>query len=247
MRVVVYKGNSRLETEREREGAKGYAGGFEGLIEFLKALLPSNEVIEAAIRRNVPVYPESAIRELAANALIHQDFFVTGSGPMIEVFKDRMEITNPGSPLVETDRFLDSPPRSRNEALASFMRRIGICEERGSGVDKVVSETEFYQLPAPLFEAVEGNTRVTLFAHQSFSEMSREDRIRACYLHACLQHHVQRKAMRNSSLRERFGVEDRNRSQISRVIGDTLEAGLIRSRDPENESRRHASYVPYWA
>jgi ATP-dependent DNA helicase RecG len=62
-----------------------------------------------------------------ANALIHQDFSVTGTGPMVEVFANRMEITNPGLPLVSTQRFLDSPPRSRNEQLASFMRRVGIC------------------------------------------------------------------------------------------------------------------------
>jgi len=47
---------------------------------------------------------------------------------MIEVFTDRMEITNPGVPLVDRQRFLDRPPRSRNEAIASFLRRIGICE-----------------------------------------------------------------------------------------------------------------------
>lgn len=55
---------------------------------------------------------------------------------MVEIFANRMEITNPGLPLVKTDRFLDSPPKSRNEALASFMRRIGVCEERGSGLDQ---------------------------------------------------------------------------------------------------------------
>ena len=54
---------------------------------------------------------------------------------MIEIFEDRMEIMNPGVPLVDTQRFLDNPPRSRNETLASLMRRVGICEERGSGVD----------------------------------------------------------------------------------------------------------------
>ena len=163
--MVVYKGNDRVETEREQEGTKGYAVGFEGLINFINALLPVNKVIEASIRKTVPVYPELAIRELVVNALIHQDFFVTGSGPMVDIFKDRMEITNPGAPLVDTIRFLDSTPRSRNEALASFMRRIGICEERGSGNDKVVFQTEVFQLPAPCFEqAGEYGTRVVLFS-----------------------------------------------------------------------------------
>jgi predicted HTH transcriptional regulator len=167
VRVVVYKGEDRIRTEREQEGGKGYAVGFEGLIGFIKALLPMNEIIETAIRKSVPLYPELAIRELIANALIHQDLFSTGNGPMVEIFKSRMEITNPGSPLVDTRRFLDSPPKSRNERLASFMRRVGICEERGSGIDKVVFESELYQLPAPAFEKVgEEYTRRSCFRHK---------------------------------------------------------------------------------
>ncbi|MBN0308414.1 transcriptional regulator, partial [Pseudomonas aeruginosa] len=102
-----------------------YALGFEGLIDTLKTLLPANEEIGKAFRKEVPMYPELALRELVANAIIHQDFNLSGTGPMIELFERRMEITNPGVPLVDPQRFLDSPPRSRNEALASFMRRIG--------------------------------------------------------------------------------------------------------------------------
>ena len=155
VRLILYKGNDRYETIREIDGKKGYAIGFEGLIDTLKTLLPANEEIGKVMRKEVPMYPELALRELVANALIHQDFNLTGTGPMIEVFADRVEITNPGMPLVSIERFLDSPPRSRNEGLASLMRRIGFCEERGSGVDKVVVQTEIFQLPAPLFEAFE--------------------------------------------------------------------------------------------
>lgn len=165
---------------------------------------------------------------------------------MIEVFDGRLEITNPGEPLVDTQRFLDTPPQSRNEALASFLRRVGICEERGSGVDKVVFQTEFYQLPAPLFEAVSGHTRAVLFAHKAFAKMDTADRTRACYLHACLQY-VQRKRMTNSTLRERFGIDEKNASQVSRVISDAADADLIKRANPESESRKHASYVPFWA
>lgn len=187
VRVVLYKGESRVEAVREQEDGKGYAAGFEGLIGFVTNLLPSNEVIGKALRKQVPMFPELAIRELVANAIIHQDFHLTGTGPMVEIFSKRMEITNPGLPLVQTDRFLDSPPRSRNEALASFMRRIGVCEERGSGVDKVVFQTEFYQLPAPLFETSGEHTRAVLYSYRDLKEMDKVDRIRACYLHACLR------------------------------------------------------------
>ena len=246
VRVIEYDGDGRVRTRREHQGHRGYAAGFEGLIEFLKGMLPENEVIGEALRKTVPMYPELAIRELVANVIIHQDFTVSGTGPLVEVFDGRLEITNPGEPLVDTRRFLDTPPQSRNEALASFLRRVGICEERGSGVDKVVFQTELYQLPAPLFEAVGGHTRAVLFAHKSFAEMDKADRTRACYLHACLQF-VERKRMTNSTLRERFGIEEKNRAQVSRVINDAIEAGVVRPYDPESESRRHASYVPYWA
>jgi len=202
MRVIQYKGTDRSETQREQIGGKGYACGFERLIEYIKALLPSNEVIGRALRTTVPMYPEIAVRELVANALIHQDFFVTGAGPMVEIFDDRIEITNPGEPLVSTYRFLDTPPKSRNEGLASLLRRFRICEERGSCIDKVVIQTEMYQLPAPLFEVPVGFTRTVLFAHRDLEEMTKPDRVRACYLHACLQY-VQRKSMTNKTLRNR--------------------------------------------
>jgi len=120
MRVIQYRGTSRVETIKEQDGNKGYANGFEGLIGYINGLLPRNEVIGQALRKQLPLYPELAVRELVANALIHQDFFVSGAGPMIEIFDDRIEIGNPGTPLVATERFVDSPPRSRNEALASL-------------------------------------------------------------------------------------------------------------------------------
>lgn len=245
MRVVVYEGKGRIHTRREQEGRKGYASGFSGLMDYINALLPRNEVIGQALRREVPMYPDLAVRELVANALIHQDFSVTGAGPMVEIFSDRMEITNPGLPLVNTQRFLDSPPRSRNEQLASFMRRVGICEERGSGVDKVVFETEFYQLPAPSFETPEASTRAVLFAHMAYKDMDSRDRVRACYLHACLRY-VQRDPMTNASLRERFGIAPENSAMVTRVIKEAVAEGLVKPFDPD-QGRRHAKYLPFWA
>lgn len=245
VRVVVYEGRGRRRTIREKEATRGYAAGFGELLDFINALLPSNEVMGRALRKNVPMYPELAVRELVANAIIHQDFAITGSGPMVEIFEDRMEITNPGLPLVTPNRFLDTPPRSRNESLASLLRRAGICEERGSGVDKIVFETEFYQLPAPLFETFDESTRSVLFAQRSLNEMDRADRVRACYLHACLRC-VEREPMTNSSLRERFGIEKQNSAVASRIIKESLEEELIRPFDPQ-QGKKHAKYLPFWS
>ncbi len=245
VRLILYRGNSRVETVRELEGNKGYAVGFEGLIDYIKTFLPSNEEIGKAFRKEVPMYPELAIRELVANAIIHQDFSLTGTGPMIELFDSRMEISNPGIPLVDTDRFLDSPPQSRNEALASFLRRINICEERGTGVDKVVFQTELYQLPAPVFEVTERHTRAILFEYKEFADMDKEERIRACYLHCCLQY-VNREHMNNTSLRKRFGIETKNSAMASRVIKDALKAGAVKPYDPVAGTKA-LRYIPCWA
>jgi predicted HTH transcriptional regulator len=245
VRVIQYRGNSRLETVKEIVGTRGYASGFDGLIGYVNGLLPSNEVIRQAMRVTVPIYPELAIRELVANALIHQDLFVTGAGPMVEIFDDRMEITNPGAPLVDVERFLDTPPRSRNEALASLMRRIGVCEERGSGIDKVVSQTELYQLPAPAFEVIGDSTRAVLFAHRKLNRMDRADRVRACYLHACLKY-VNRDYLTNGSLRERFGIEPRNAATASRLIREAVEDGAIVPYDA-TAAPKLMRYLPWWA
>lgn len=245
VRVVTYKGRSRVETLHEQPGTKGYAVGFEGLIAYIISQVPPNEVMGKALRKAVPMYPDLAVRELVANALIHQDFLVTGAGPMVELFEDRLEITNPGKPLVKTERFLDSPPKSRNEALASFMRRVGVCEERGSGVDKVVFQTEYNQLPAPLFEVPEDSTRAVLFAHRALTHMDREDRIRATYLHACLRY-VERDFMTNTTLRGRFGIEPQNSAMASRLIKEAIQAGAICPHDPD-AAPKMKKYVPFWA
>jgi predicted HTH transcriptional regulator len=245
VRVIQYRGNSRIETLKEQEGTRGYASGFEGLVGYINGLLPANEVIEMALRRSMPMFPELAVRELVANALIHQDFFITGTGPMVEIFDDRIEITNPGEPLVDTQRFVDTPPKSRNETLASLMRRFRICEERGSGIDKVVFQMEFYQLPAPLFESPEGFTRAVLFAHKYLSGMEKADRVRACYLHACLRY-VMRQPMTNGSVRERFGITPANKARASRLIREALEAGMIRLAS-DGVADKLRAYVPFWA
>jgi ATP-dependent DNA helicase RecG len=246
VRVVFYQGRDRTQTQRELTWAEGYAIAFEKIIIAIDDRLPQNEHIGRAFRTSMKMYPEIAIRELIANALIHQDFSISGTGPMIEVFEDRIEITNPGVPLIDTMRFIDNPPQSRNESLASFMRRINICEERGSGIDKVVKHIEIFQLPAPDFAAIDKFTKSTLFAYQKLNNMSKNDKVRACYQHACLRF-VSNDQMTNSSLRERFSIDDKNYSIASRIISDTLDAGLIKPFDPDNTSKKHAKYIPCWA
>lgn len=246
VRVIIYKGKNRTVSLKEQPGNKGYAVGFKGLLKYINDQLPRNEEIGQALRREVRMYPEIAIRELVANALIHQDFTLTGTSPMVEIFDDRIEITNPGVPLIDPLRFIDEPPQSRNEMLAALMRRLNICEERGSGIDKVISQVELFQLPAPDFQVTSNHTKAVLFAHKKFGEMDKNDRIRACYQHACLCL-VSNKKMTNATLRSRFGIEEKNYAMASRIISETIKAKLIKPHDVGSESKKFARYIPFWA
>jgi ATP-dependent DNA helicase RecG len=245
VRIVEYSGANKAATRVERIGRRGYAAGFQGLVQYIMGRLPKTERVSGGLRRTIPLYPELAIRELVANAVIHQDFHVSGAGPMIELYADRVEITNPGPPLVEVNRMIDAPPRSRNDRLASLMRRFHICEERGSGIDKVILEVEKAQLPPPDFRIPEGHTVAVLFGPRKLNQMTRQEKLRACYQHACLQF-VSNLAMTNASLRARLSISDENYSLASRIIGDALDDGLIKPLDPTSQSKRHAKYIPFW-
>lgn len=245
-RFIVYDGVNKLKTKTDITGSRGYAVGFEALIDFVHEAAPKNEYLEIAIREEFKMFPKQALRELIANAMIHQDFSIEGTALRVEMYDDRVEISNPGVPQIPTERFIDED-RSRNERLAELMRRLGVCERKGSGVDKVVSAAEIYQLPAPDFRVGDIRTTSILFAHRDFSEMTKSDRIRACFQHCVLQY-ISGKRMSNQSLRERFGLPGTGAGSAtaSQIIAAAKDAGLIKPDDDGTSSLRYVRYLPQW-
>ncbi|HUY09441.1 MAG TPA: ATP-binding protein [Candidatus Dormibacteraeota bacterium] len=246
VRVVTFRTTDKLHAEHDDFLPRGYAIGFVDLLRHIEDLLPANEVLAGALRKDFLLVPPDAIRELAANALIHQDFGESGSPVTVEIYSDRIEFGNPGTPLIKTARFVDEY-KSRNELLADVMRRLGICEVRGSGIDRVVASTEFYQLPAPDFRTSPTRTTTILFAPRAFADMSLLDRVNACYLHCCLRW-VSNRQTTNQSLRERFGLTPTrtHTSQMSTIIAEAICSNLIRVAE-ESKGKRYAKYVPTWA
>ena len=247
VRFTAYDGPSRADTVIHRyDEPRGYAAGFVSVVDYIDRLIPKHEQIGKAFRTEHPRFPAVAIRELVANALIHQDMTITGAGPSVELFSNRLEITNPGTPLISPNRFIDAPPRSRNEALAAFMRRMKLCEEQGTGIDKVVAAVERQQMPPPDFQVGNGRieaTRAILFAPVSYGEMTVQERVRACYQHAVLKF-LERGSLTNSSLRQRFGLAGRDSAQVSQVIRLARDRGLIKPADPAHP---RSGYAPFWA
>ena len=163
---------------------------------------------------------------------------------VIEIFSNRIEITNPGVSLVDIYRIVDNPPKSRNEKLASLMRRLKMCEELGTGWDKIVIFSEFEQLPVPKIDTYKENTRVTLFSKILFYDLSLQDKLWACYMHACIKY-IQGEFLTNSSLRTRFGLEEKSSASISRLIKEACVKGYIKK--VEETAPRHTRYIPGWA
>lgn len=244
-RVILYAGDSKMQTKSDSTNEKGYAVEFRNLVQQVMSKLPQNEVLEGAIRKEIKLVPEVVIRELLANALIHQDFEIRGASPTVEIFSNRVEISNPGDPIVPVERFIDGY-QSRNERLADLMRRFGICEEKSSGIDRVVEAAELMQLPAPEFITGHRRTIVVIHGPRTFLNMNGGDRVRACHQHCVLQY-VLRKQMTNQSLRERFGLPSSSSNIVSQIITATIDQGLIKGDPNAPSSKRYARYIPAWA
>lgn len=242
LRIIQYEGNGRTSIIRQIEDVRGYAVAFEDNVRLIESVLPAREVIDGAIRKTIREYPTLAVRESLANAMIHQDLSLSGMNLSVEMFDNRIEITNPGTLLIDADRIIDSSPRSRNEKLSGLMRRMHLCEELGTGWDKIVESCESYILPAPHIFDNGNSTRVTIFGQKPFRDMSMDERVYACYMHTCSLYEKGIR-MTNSSLRERFGLENNNSSSaiVSRIIKNALNAGRIRRNGEANQ------YIPGWA
>ena len=245
VRIIQYKGNDRVQILKEFDSEKGYAVDFERFMQFLIALLPSQEFFDGGLRTTVSAYPVVAVREAVSNALIHQDFSIRGAGPLVEIFDARIEVTNPGTPLIDIKRIIDNPPKSRNEKLADLMRRLRICEELGSGWDRMTIACELQQLPAPKITLYDENTKVTIFAEIPFFNIPPEDKIWGCYLHACVKC-VSGECITNTTVRERFGLSAKSSASVSRLLRDAVAQGWIKPFDPET-APRYMKYIPYWA
>ena len=241
--VRKYVGANNRQLEFEQHVTFGYAVGFEWLVDFIMRNT-STEHIDVK-RKEIPTYPRVAIREFVANALVHQDFGITGMPVTIEIFSNRLSVTNAGAPLNDINRLIDLPPKSRNEQLAQMMFTLGVCERRGSGIDRAIAAVEEMFLPPVKFTKGEQHTRVFLYPQKSLKDMTKQEKISACYQHACLVYENGDR-INNKSVRERFELSKNDSSVASRIISDTLESGLIKPADIETASKKYMTYIPYY-
>lgn len=246
IRITKYLGDRTLDNAiYDKKGKFGIATSFDNVIKAIMAHLPYTERYGEGTREDVPMFPQIAIRELIANSLVHQDFSVTGSRPFVEIFDSRIEISNPGIPLIDPKRFLDFKPKSRNDELADLLGKLNIVESRGTGIDKVVNSLESFDLPAMDIN-IQGNdsTVVILHKRQKFSDMLTAEKNHSIYWHACLKY-VENEQISNATLRTRFHLTTRNSAAVSKAISNAVDAGLIKPYDSQ-AGRKNMKYIPFW-
>lgn len=248
LRVISYDGAGNFGILDDQVFDKGYALALPEAERHIMSTVPSTEVVDGAFRRVRKEYPQQAVREMLSNAVIHQDLSDTTAGPLVGIYSNRIEFSNPGTTLIPVDRVLNAPPKSRNGDLAAILRQMDLCEEGGTGWDIAVAACESQHMLAPKMESDERlGTKVTLYAGSAYDRMKKAERKEAVYWHACLMY-AQGESMGNQSLRERFGLDDSKKSMvaISRLIKECCDAGEIKEEDEESGAR-YRRYVPSWA
>ncbi|MDD2851439.1 MAG: ATP-binding protein [Desulfuromonadaceae bacterium] len=129
------------------------------------ASIRKGSLIEGLYRRDIPEYPEEAIREAIVNAVAHRDYsnFARGSYIQIRLFADRMEIQSPGGLYgTVTLETLEEEQSTRNRTLVRLLEDLHLVENRGSGIKAMLGAMRSANLEPPRFQDRRSSFLVTM-------------------------------------------------------------------------------------
>ena len=118
---------------------------FEKISDTFSAWNHSEEMEQGLFRITIPDYDPRAFREALVNAFCHRDYSVLGR-VLVQITDEGMTISNPGGFIdgIRADNLLDAEPHGRNPALADAMKRIGLAERTGRGIDRIFEGSLLY-------------------------------------------------------------------------------------------------------
>ena len=150
---VLYKGKDKIDVIDAKHLTGCIMENIDDAIVFLKRNLRERYEIKTVRRKNILELPEDALREAVTNAVCHRDYFEHGARVMVEIFDDRVEITNPGgAPKGVTRDNFGSISVARNPVIASLLHRADYIEQMGTGIKRMTSAMEAAGLKAPIFQ-----------------------------------------------------------------------------------------------
>ena len=144
-------GKANILDRKDFDG--GIVADIEDAMRFIERNTRASWSLEAVQRTNVSDYPLKALREAITNAVVHRDWFVDGSNVFVEIYDDRIEVSNPGGlPKGMTLADLGRKCVRRNPLIADLLHRIDFIEKAGTGIRRIRDEVRTWGGPAPLFE-----------------------------------------------------------------------------------------------
>ena len=151
---ALYKGTEKIEVLDRRDFNEDLISNIDGAMIFLMRYLAVRyEMTGKPRRKEIPEVPYDALREAIINAVAHRDYFEKGTNVMVEMFDDRIEITNFGG-LVKGLKPDDFGTKSvlRNPNIAGLLHRAKYIEKMGTGINKMRRQVAEAGLPPIVFE-----------------------------------------------------------------------------------------------
>lgn len=247
VRIISYGDNDNLSPViYDIEFKEGIVEAFASVFKKVIRLIPRHEKIDSESGRRLVEFsiPQAVIREVLSNAFAHQDLFPEGDGVVIEIFNNRVEITNSGRPILDPLHFLDGGPSIKNEKIFAEMKNLGLVDGQGHGWRKIVKELESRSLPAPEIKIRENSLTVKLWFDKPLKQLSLAQRNSTVYLHTVLRYLLNEPA-NNASLRQRLNLPQSKSSTVSKLFRQAAEGGLVKPFD-KHSSNKTKRYVPVW-
>jgi ATP-dependent DNA helicase RecG len=159
-----FAGTDRVDLADQAEFRDYPTTAIEYAIRFVERNTRMGAEIGRLKRRDVPTVPPVALREALVNAVVHADYAQRGAPIRLAVFDDRVEIENPGIllPGLTIDEIGDGVSRLRNRVIGRVFKELGLVEQWGSGIRRMVAACTAAGLPAPDFTEIGLRFRVTL-------------------------------------------------------------------------------------
>ncbi len=149
---VLYKGKDKTYIIDKKDFDEDIISNYENVMKFLYTNLKIIYRIEGSgPRKEILEVPEEALKECLLNALAHRDYSERGAQVQVDVFDDRIEMSNPGGLIIKKEEF-GKRSLSRNPLLFSLMQKADLVEHVGSGISRIREALQKAGLKAPQFE-----------------------------------------------------------------------------------------------
>jgi len=149
---LLARGTEKVDILDRKDFAGGLVSDIEESLRFIERNTRTGYRIEKLRREDVPEYPMRALREAITNAVMHRDYFEAGANVFVEIYDDRIEISNPGGlPKGLSREELGTRSVRRNPLIADLLHRIALIEKAGTGIRLMIEDARRYKCPEPKF------------------------------------------------------------------------------------------------